>query len=73
MPYHSTIGYVLSIAMSQERWGGVAPQTAEESVRRVSLAAIPLIIITLDLDVIPLVVSAIMKGKPFLFSVSVSN
>ena len=34
------------------------------------MAAIPLVIITLDLDVIPLVVSTIMKGKPFQFSVS---
>ena len=32
------------------------------------MAAIPLVIITLDLDVTPLVVSTIMKGKPFQFS-----
>ena len=31
------------------------------------LAAIPLVIITLDLVVTPLVVSTIMKGKPFQF------
>eukprot|EP01048_Picozoa_sp_COSAG05_P009688 COSAG05_NODE_808_length_7189_cov_16.336530_7_plen_64_part_00 len=37
------------------------------------MAAIPLVIITLDLDVVPLVVSTIMKGKPFQFSVSVTR
>ena len=31
------------------------------------MAAIPLVIITLDLVVTPLVVSTIMKGKPFQF------
>ena len=31
------------------------------------MAAIPLVIITLDLVAIPLVVSTIMKGKPFQF------
>ena len=34
---------------------------------KLRMAAIPLVIITLDLVVIPLVVSTIMKGKPFQF------
>ena len=34
------------------------------------MAAIPLVIITLDLVVTPLVVSTIMKGKPFQFQFS---
>ena len=34
---------------------------------KLRMAAIPLVIITLDLVVTPLVVSTIMKGKPFQF------
>ena len=51
---------------------GLSQEQEDKLQRRLKLrmAAIPLVIITLDLVVTPLVVSTIMKGKPFQFQFS---